>query len=572
MLRTASAWILLAVLAFPAAGTATSSTSEVLNADVFAKSAEAARQAAAFYGLHEDPEESERVARIGYEVAQQSRFDDYPFSFYLVDMPVPNAFALPGGQIFVTRGMLDLGLSDDMLAGLLGHEIGHVTLQHGMKMQRRATLLNVLSQALLVGVLVSTRGDSDPGPAPPGYDPNGPSGGDRVMGAAAAGLVVSELLLRSYSREFEDQADDEGLRLAAAAGYDPDGFEKLMTLMNVRLPQSKEFGYWRTHPFFDSRVRAAAVRKELLKVQEPEAADEFRRATQDRLLALAEARGHSDELVQFLEDSAVGTWPRGRKANAIRIERLHERRDRELDRNRLMIDYGDLIGRYQSEVERARVLDPDSVFENELRSEIEDFRTALEANYPDAVTVFERGVFETEFLEVFASNFPESPQFPEVALALGESYARLGRTEQAVERFVAAWRAGPETPAGQKAERGLAALAPTLDGLGALQELADQDANAEIRDLARGRLAAVIAGFEDLDNGASYLKDYPESEHRDKVNQRLDELAENLYAEAILYQQLGDHTKAQDRIQQILNHAPLSNAAARLRTSAVLDS
>ena len=106
------------------------------------------------YGGYDNPTELARVNRIGYELAQQSDFQKFPFTFGLVDMPVPNAFALPGGQIFVTRGMLDLGLDDDMLAALLGHEIGHVTLEHYKRMQRKATLLNVLGNLLVVGVML----------------------------------------------------------------------------------------------------------------------------------------------------------------------------------------------------------------------------------------------------------------------------------------------------------------------------------------------------------------------------------------------------------------------------------
>ena len=93
-------------------------------------------------------------------------------------------------------------------------------------MQRRATLLNILSQTLLAGVLIATHDDRDDYiPPTGGYDPSDPRS-DRVMGAAAAGLVVSELLLRSYSREFEDEADDEGQRYAAGAGFDPTGYRR----------------------------------------------------------------------------------------------------------------------------------------------------------------------------------------------------------------------------------------------------------------------------------------------------------------------------------------------------------
>jgi predicted Zn-dependent protease len=140
----------------------------IANPDLFVKSAKAAQQALDYYGRYDNPEELERMAAIGYRLAQESKFQDFPFTFYLIDMPEPNAFALPGGQIFITKGMLDMGLNDDMLAGLLGHEIGHVVLKHGTRIQRRATLLNVLSQALLVGVMISaSQNDNSRGPQPP---------------------------------------------------------------------------------------------------------------------------------------------------------------------------------------------------------------------------------------------------------------------------------------------------------------------------------------------------------------------------------------------------------------------
>jgi len=140
-------------------------------------------------------------------------------------MPVPNAFALPAGQIFITTGMLDLGLDDDMLANVLGHEIGHVINEHYLKMQRRATLMNVLGNLLVAGVVIGESQRKTPTAQAP-YDPrvgydNG--GGNLVQGAAAASLVVSELLLRSYSRDNEDEADKEGQRLAGAAGLQPGG-------------------------------------------------------------------------------------------------------------------------------------------------------------------------------------------------------------------------------------------------------------------------------------------------------------------------------------------------------------
>ena len=92
------------------------------NPDLYRKSLRAATQAGKQYGVITADPDVERVNRIGYELASVAEFDKFPFTFSVVDMPIPHAFALPAGHIFVTRGLLDLGLDDDMLAGLLGHE------------------------------------------------------------------------------------------------------------------------------------------------------------------------------------------------------------------------------------------------------------------------------------------------------------------------------------------------------------------------------------------------------------------------------------------------------------------
>src|SRR4029079_16833584 len=135
-------------------------------------SLEAAQQALVEYGAWDNAAEMRRVADIGYRLVQASGYTDMPITFYLADMAEPNAFALPGGQIFITRGIIEMGLSDDMLANLLGHELGHVVLQHGVKMERRATLLNVLSQAALIGVMITADRGNNTNPNR-GYDPYG---------------------------------------------------------------------------------------------------------------------------------------------------------------------------------------------------------------------------------------------------------------------------------------------------------------------------------------------------------------------------------------------------------------
>jgi tetratricopeptide (TPR) repeat protein len=525
-----------------------------------------------FYGSYDEPEELRRVADLAYRIGQETGFTDYPFSFFLVDIPVPNAFALPGGQIFITRGMLDLGLTDDMLAGLLGHEIGHVVKNHGMRMKRRATLLNVLSQTLLAGVLIASNNDRDDYiPPTGGYDPSDPRG-DRVMGAAAAGLVVSELLLRSYSREFEDEADDEGQRYAAGAGFDPTGYKQLMELMRTRLPESKEYGYWRTHPFFDSRVKAADVRAELLTIQEATPVEEFRRASQERLLELAESPKLEKASVKLLEDAALTAWPIGPAADRIRLDRLHEIRDLELEHNELARDYGLLIetyGRVRSEVE---LLDPEGSLVTTLDDEITGFREEIEETSVKALGVLAGGIYETDFLETFISNYPHAPELPAVALELGDAYARLRRPDDAAEMYLKARTSAPETDAGLRAGAGLRILTPRIDSLSVLMRLSRDGTDDELRQIAADQLGKNVTAFKELANGSQFLKDFPESEHAELVSTRLNNLAADLLGEATLYQHVGDHAKALNLINQILTEAPFSPAADKLRQDAILES
>ncbi|HSK20882.1 MAG TPA: M48 family metalloprotease [Longimicrobiales bacterium] len=156
---------------------------------------EAAVQAAQSIGLVEDAALQSYVARIGSTMAAQSERPDLPWSFQVVDDPTPNAFALPGGPIFVTRGILALMGSEAELAGVLGHEIGHITARHSVTLLSRAQLAQL---TLGVGSILV------PEIAQLGQ-------------LAGAGL---QLLFLSYGRDAERQADDLGFGYALRQNYD----------------------------------------------------------------------------------------------------------------------------------------------------------------------------------------------------------------------------------------------------------------------------------------------------------------------------------------------------------------
>jgi Zn-dependent protease with chaperone function/tetratricopeptide (TPR) repeat protein len=563
------------------------------NVDLFEKSLQAAAEAVKVYGAWDEPAELRRVAEIGYRVAQESGFRDFPISFYLIDLPEPNAFALPGGQIFVTRGMLGIGLGDDQLAALLGHEIAHVVRKHGTRIERRATLLNILTQVAMVGAMVSAA-DRDRSydsrlPYPYNLDRGDSESADMITGTYATGMILSELLLRSYSREFEDEADHDGQRWAAAAGYAPDGAETLMAMLGSRLPDSKEYGYWRTHPFFDQRVAVAAIRSRSVEIGAAKSADEFRSWTQNRILDFgsrlqkrpAASPGRPDRsptpeggapaLVTYgdmIESAALTAWPKGVEAERLRLERIHRERARVLERVPLSRDYGSLLASYERELADVAALEPASPLLTTLREERETLAAAARDLLPQARDVWRGGVYETGFLETFVSNWPDAPELPQVALALGEAYSRTGRQADAVRMFLRAEQS--EGEAAVAARRGLRTLAPSLDQLTALAELAAQQQDVDLAAAAAARLGEIAPTYARIEQGAAYLEAYPQGEHAAVVAERLNLLADNLYGEVVLYQGIGDHLKAIERIQKILTYAPTSPAAQKLLERVVL--
>jgi len=149
------------------------------------------------YGVYaEDPALTARVDSIGKALAARSELPNLDWHFTLLDDPVVNAFALPGGYIYVTRGILAHLNSDAQLAGVLGHEIGHVTARHSAQRLTYQQLAGVgLGIASIASETFARYGD-----------------------LAQTGL---QLMFLKYGRDDENQADALGIRYATAAGYDP---------------------------------------------------------------------------------------------------------------------------------------------------------------------------------------------------------------------------------------------------------------------------------------------------------------------------------------------------------------
>ncbi len=181
--------------------------------------------------LVEDPAVQGYVAEVGKKLVRELGPQSFDYRFLVVQHPALNAFAVPGGYVFVFSGLLARVGNDDELAGVLAHEIGHVHAHHIVRQQTEGQVWTV---AAILGLLLTA------------VHP--------VLGAA--GVAPAQTAQPSYSREFEQEADFLGLRYATAAGYDPHAlgtfFKQL--LIEQRLNPAGVPPYMLTHPLTEDRV------------------------------------------------------------------------------------------------------------------------------------------------------------------------------------------------------------------------------------------------------------------------------------------------------------------------------
>ena len=202
-------------------------------------------------GLVEEPRLAGYVARVGDRLARHSPRQDVQYRFAITDTPEPNAFALPGGYVYVSRGALVIMNSEAELAGVLGHEIGHVAARHSVQQQTRSMGLGLLT---VLGAVAA-----------------GAAGGEGAAESVAQlGQVAGAGLIATYGRDQERQADEVGQALAAKDGYDPAGIAGFLATLGketTRLAggRSREPSFFDSHPMTEERVEAALSRASSLE-------------------------------------------------------------------------------------------------------------------------------------------------------------------------------------------------------------------------------------------------------------------------------------------------------------------
>lgn len=195
------------------------------------------RQFASQHSVWREEAAASRVRSVGARLAAVCERKDIEYKFFVLSDSTLNALALPGGFIYINKGLLDL-VNDDELAYVLGHEVGHVAAKHMVKKLQG----NMAYQLILSAAFASAA------------DKLGPNAGDIAQGIDTAyGLVVD----LPFSRKDEYEADRLAVKYAYNAGFDPYGSLSALELIGqTEGPNWRVMGYFRTHPFAEDRARA----------------------------------------------------------------------------------------------------------------------------------------------------------------------------------------------------------------------------------------------------------------------------------------------------------------------------
>ena len=190
------------------------------------------------YKLSDDKEKIERLREIGQRLAAASDRQDYKYNFYLFRKDTINAFTTPGGNIYMFEGLYDKLETDDGIAAVLAHEMGHCAAKHVVKRIQATLGYNIISTLIYTHLKIEEK--------------------KKKQIAYAANSIMS-LTMLGYSRKDEYMSDKLGIKYMRLAGYDPEGMLKAFKVLkeNSKGPQGPII--LRSHPYLDDRIEQARI-------------------------------------------------------------------------------------------------------------------------------------------------------------------------------------------------------------------------------------------------------------------------------------------------------------------------
>jgi len=229
------------------------------------------------YRPYNDPELQAYVSELVENIAINSHRSHLYYHATVLDSPQVNAFALPGGYVYITRGIMAYMNSEAELAGVLGHEIGHITARHGVRQQSASQITNILTS-----VLASASG---------------------IYGAGDLANFAGTALLRGYGREHELEADRLGAAYLAKTGYDPQDMIKVVGILKSQEDFDKQLaeeegreprayhGLFSTHPANDLRLQEVIRAADKYKPAEVNKGERFMKMMDGLVLGDSEKDG-----------------------------------------------------------------------------------------------------------------------------------------------------------------------------------------------------------------------------------------------------------------------------------------
>jgi len=196
------------------------------------------------YNLSNQTAKAERVRRIGQRLAQVSDRQDYQYEFFLIDKDEMNAFTIPGGRIYIFSGLMDKLDTDDQIASVLAHEIGHCSARHTVKKFQAAMGYDLIGSIILGQV----------------------GNGAKEIASMSSNMIMS-VVFSAYGRQDEYEADRLGIKYLHLSRYDPNAS---VTTLKVLLDESKGAGaptVLQSHPHLSDRIKAAEVEIRAIKNQ-----------------------------------------------------------------------------------------------------------------------------------------------------------------------------------------------------------------------------------------------------------------------------------------------------------------
>ncbi|MDQ7038492.1 MAG: M48 family metalloprotease [Aquificota bacterium] len=342
-------------------------------------------------GLYPDPQVQEYVRSLGEKLSKLSP-RKVPYRFYVVNSSVQNAFALPGGPVFITRGLLLMLENESELASVLGHEIGHIGRRHHARYLEKVLGLSLLLR--VTAVLVGDRGASS-----------------QILLQVAN--IGANLLALKFSRDQEREADAFGVGLVAKAGYDPKGFvglfEKFRKIQKERPP-----AWLSTHPLPEERIRnvsrmIANYRKPGMRVDSAE----FRKVKEKILSTKRSFDLYEEGKRLFREGKKDLALEKFRKSLEV------------FERNQMAHIYIAVIltdrGRHKEALKHATEavrIDPDLLW----------------ARFVRGVVLFNTGSYRESLKELERAR-QLVPAFPDTYYYLGRNLEALGRLKEALKNY-----------------------------------------------------------------------------------------------------------------------------------------